>query len=104
MSQILNVKNFRNVMNGHATAEICSLLNGEVVRRLKAIGDALEIDALTDTVTVNMDDNLTFMPWFMDRGNILFTHTDIPGNQGKLCTQFDIIKYPDGSEFEISMG
>lgn len=101
---VLKVKTFRDVMNGHPTAEIKNLLNGQVVRRLKVVGDTVEIDALTVTGTASLDDKLTFKPWVLDRGNILFDSPLVPaGQQAKLCTQFDPINYPDGSEAELTM-
>lgn len=99
----LTVTDFRSVMNGQPTAEILSLLNGEVVRRLTVVGDQLEMDAITDKIMVGLNDPLTFEPWFMDRGSILFDTTATPDGKAKLCTQYDTIRFPDGSEYSITM-
>ena len=85
----------RDVMAGNRTAEISCLYTGKVVRRLKRVGDQLEVDALDVVVTVPLDTPLTYKPWVMDRGNMLF---DVPGHQGaKFCGEGDHITYPDGT-------
>lgn len=95
------------LMRDRPTAEIVCLFKKEVVRRLKVVGDQLEIDALTVTVTVPLSTPIMYEQWDMDRGSMLIELPDDgelrgPGPRwGKLCTEFDTIRYPDGSETEV---
>ncbi len=104
MPSLKVVKTFRDVMNGHETAQITNLLDGEVVRKLAIVDGIVKIDAITVIGFAKLDDELTFEMWFMDRGNILFNSPLVPkGQKAKLCTQFDEIEYPNGDKFEITM-
>jgi hypothetical protein len=95
----VSVKTFRDLMAGHQLAEIVCPVKGTVVRRLALQGNALEIDAVTVKVTVDIDDPIRFEPWVLDRGNLLFS---APGFfNAKLCTEADTIRYADGSERSI---
>lgn len=91
---------FRSLMAGHATANIHNLFNGEVVRKLTRIGDNVEIDAMTEKVTVPLNTDITYQPWFMDRGSLLFECAGYKGG-AKICTEYDVIEYPDGSRYSI---
>jgi hypothetical protein len=93
--------NFRDLMNGHASAEIINLYGGNVVRKLTVNGDRVTIDALVPpVVSVNLETEIVYQPWFMDRGSLLFKCSGIP-ELAKICTEFDEIRYPDGSVYEI---
>lgn len=88
----------RNLMNGHTSAEIICLFRQVVVRRLTCVDDDVIVDALTDKVTVPLDTQLVYEPWFIDRGSILFN------GDMKLCTEGDLIRFPDGSEQSVGPG
>ena len=83
-------KTIRDLLGGAARAEIINLLGGNVVRILTVMGDQVEIDAISQKVVVPLDTEITFKPWFMDRGNLLFS---CPGvGQAKFCTEADILR------------
>ena len=87
-------------MNGYQSAEIINFVNPDnVVRRLKVIDNQVEIDAITITLTVPIDTPITYEPWCFDRGSMLFSVPDFP--QGKICTELDTIRFPDGTEASI---
>lgn len=88
--------NFKNLMGSNRHANIVCLYKGTVVRRLSVVGDSIEIDAITETVKVPLDTEITYEPWFMDRGSLLFALPS--GRVGKLCTEGDMVYFGDGTE------
>jgi hypothetical protein len=90
----------RKIMGGHRTAEILCLYKKRVVRELIAGDDSVDIHFMEGTVVgLPLDTLLHYEPWDMDRGSIL-----IPGTEHgdiKLCTEFDIIRFDDGSEQRV---
>lgn len=80
----------RHLMNGASSVEIVCRIKGTVVRRLTSDGNDVIVDAITEQVTVPLDTRIVYEPWFMDRGSLLF-------NGMKLCTEGDIVRFPDGS-------
>lgn len=97
------VKSFADLMNRHATAQIINLLHGDVVRNLKVTGDLVEINPGEGfpIVVVPLSLEIKYEPWSMDRGSLLFEHADYKPF-AKICTEMDIIRYPDGSEYSIN--
>lgn len=95
-------KTLRDIMAGHETAEILSLLRGEVVRKLQVVGLQLEIDAITEKVSVPLDTELLLEPWVFDRGSVLIDHPT--RGRIKFCTEFDPIRFPDGTQVEVKVG
>lgn len=91
---------FQSLMNGHKSAEIRCLYRGELVRRLTVEGDTVEIDAMTVKVKVPLSTPITFEPWCLDRGNMLFPAPG-HGDRAKLCTEHDRITFDDGSEGHV---
>lgn len=85
----------RDLMAGHTGAEIRCAHTGKVVRRLAVVEDTLDIDAMGEQLGIPLDTQLTYEPWFMDRGSILFTFN---GQACKFCTEFDKIVFEDGTE------
>ncbi len=87
------------------TAEIVNLIGGNVVRKLRRIdGETVELDALGGPVLRFASETpVEYVPWVFDRGSLLIeVPTDIsPDGKGKLCTEFDLLRLPDGREFEI---
>ena len=81
----------KDLMSGRTSAEIICRHKGGVVRRLTCDGDSVTVDAITEKVTVPLDTPIVYEPWFMDRGNMLFN------GDMKLCTEADLIRFPDGS-------
>jgi hypothetical protein len=96
----LSVGNFADLMHGHASAEIINPRNGQVVRRLtvRASG-VVHVDAFSETVDVDPDTAIVYEPWFMDRGSLLFNTGTLV--DAKICTELDIIQFPDGTQFEV---
>ena len=94
---------FASLMNGHTSAEIRCPFRGEVVRRLTVKGDMVEVDAMTIKVDVRLETIITYEPWCMDRGSLLFYSPNLPQHVpvAKLCTELDVIKFEDGTERTI---
>jgi len=91
-------------MQGHGAAEIICPIRWEVVRRLTLLSDGrVGVDALTDSVIVPLSTPITYEPWVFDRGSLMFAVPPevVPGGQAKLCTEADIVQYPDGSEYLV---
>lgn len=86
---------FADLLRGYVSAEILSFRNGTVVRRLIVKGDVVTVDAITQAVDVPLTTPITYEPWFMDRGSMLF------GQYYKLCTETDTIRFPDGQTFWV---
>lgn len=96
----MQIKSFEDLMSGHQSAEILNLLNGEVVRRLVVKGPDVEVDAMVpEKVTVPLATEIVYEPWVLDRGNLLFSCPEYP--RAKICTEWDIVRYPDGTEQRI---
>ena len=95
----MKVASFADLMKGHQSAEILNLLDGNVVRRLSVQGSDVLVDALTDKVTVPLTTEIRYDAWFMDRGSMLFACPGFP--EAKICTELDIIRFPDGTEERI---
>lgn len=87
------------------SGRIRCLYKGHTVRTLVFQGDLVDIDTsiraedgtLLDqgpTVGVSADTVLTFEPWTMDRGSVLFMYGKL---EAKLCTEGDYIDFDDGS-------
>lgn len=93
---------FETLMNGRKSAEIICPYKGEVVRRLTVKGNMIEVDVMTETVTVRMGTPIVCHPVFWDRGNLMFYIPDYKGDPnglvGKLCTEADRIRFDDGTE------
>lgn len=97
---------FETLMAGHKSAEIVCLLKGEVVRRLTVKdGGLIEVDVMTEKVTVRMGTPIVCHPVFWDRGNMMFYIPDYGGDPnglvGKLCTEADHIRFDDGTETHV---
>jgi hypothetical protein len=91
-------------MAGHKEAKIYCLYTGSLVRRLTVIGDNVQIDAMVPPiVSVSLDTPITYEPWVMDRGNMLFPPVTeelriLGGGKGlKICGEGDQIRYEDNS-------
>jgi hypothetical protein len=93
----MKVRTFADLMGKHQSAEILCMMREVVVRRLKVEGDRVIIDAMQPPiVSVPLTETILYEPWFMDRGSLLFRCREI-GGKGKICTELDIIRYPDGT-------
>jgi hypothetical protein len=103
MQQELTVKTFADLMHGQKKAEIYCLMTGDLVRKLTVAGVEVEIEPVSGPrITVQLKTEITFEPWFMDRGSLLFQYCEEDeSKKGKICTELDIIRFPDGSEFTI---
>lgn len=99
----LFVKTFGNLMGAHQYAEIICPLKNVVVRKLSRKFDKVLLDPMVPPViSVDLTTKITFQPWLLDRGNLLFRHEEFPGKDLKICTEADIIRYEDGSEYQIN--
>lgn len=89
---------FRSLLNGNHRAEIVCPFKKKVVRKLATFfNDMVAIDGLEGPVAlVSLDTPISYEPWFMDRGSLLFNDPKL--GTLKLCTESDLIRYPDGSE------
>ncbi len=97
----LEVATLEQLMNGHKSAQILDLHNPtEVVRELNVHDGTLTILAGIECVTIPLRTVITYEPHFMDRGNLIFEAANYPGG-AKICTEADLIRYPDGSVFSI---
>ena len=91
----------KDVMGNHKSAEIRCPIRGEVVRRLTVNGLNLHFDAITESIDLPLDTELFYQPWVFDRGSILFK--DPQRGDLKFCTEWDLIKFEDGTEQRVSM-
>lgn len=94
--------NLADLMRDSDSAEIVCAYKGAVVRKLTVIerdnSTFVRIDAMTEHVDVLISTEITYQPWMFDRGSLLFSHA---GGTGKLCTEGDLIRYPDGRSFHV---
>jgi hypothetical protein len=110
----MKVTTFRELMNGHATAEIRCLYTGNLVRKL-----SLTTGAVSGTVYVEIDPvvgprcrvpdvtPITYTPWVLDRGNMNFPGdaTGVPEYADKtlkICGEGDPITYGDGTAATVN--
>lgn len=96
--ETVHISNFRDLLAGHSSCEIVNPLKGNVVRKLSLVDGnrQVAVDAISAVVTVDLMCEVRFEPWVLDRGNLLFTCEGYPS--AKLCTEDDVVRYPDGSE------
>ena len=101
----------RAFMQGQLGAEIRCAYRGTVVRKLVVNADSniVDIDFGDGEVQgLDLDLELCYEPWVMDRGSITFqipSHILRPGmspdGRGKLCTEFDVVCFDDGTEAAV---
>ena len=101
----------RAFMQSQLGAEIRCAYRGTVVRKLVVNADAniVDIDFGDGEVCgLDLDLELRYEPWVMDRGSITFlipSHIFQPGTapsgRGKLCTEFDVVCFDDGTEAAV---
>lgn len=100
----LKVSSFKELMNGQCSAEIFCAMTGNKVRTLTTAGkfngiDMLQIVCADGTeIELPLEEPIAYEPWVFDRGSMLFEHET--GNL-KICTELDIIRFPNGEEFQI---
>ena len=89
----IHPSNFRELM-GFNTVALIKNRHGEVVRllRLTGNGDEIEVDALTEKITVSGKTPIEYEPWFMDRGSLLFPGRTW-GERLKIATEGDTIEF-----------
>ena len=88
----MKIASFADVMAGQEYVEVVCAIKGEVMRKLTLKDDMVHLEAGPDAIDVPLDTPVSYKPWFMDRGSLLFN-----GNL-KLCTELDKIRYLDGTE------
>lgn len=99
----------RNLLDGHLAAEIVCAMRATVVRRFVVHPDMdiVDVDFGDNTqVGLSLDTVLSYDAWIMDRGSIVFIipeHMRLPDMPicGKLCTEFDILRFDDGTEITV---
>jgi len=92
----MRVLMLNDVMGLSDSAEIVCLYKKEVVRTLTKEGGNIHIEAGDgSSVDLPIDTLVTYKEFFMDRGSMLL------GNGMKLCTELDIVRYPDGTEYPV---
>ena len=98
------MKTLKDLMSGYLSAEILCAFSGTVVRRLVVCDDTLDIDASGpwghEEFSAPLAAEIKIRPWFMDRGDILFT---ADGQTIKLCTEHDLNCYEDGTTMTVSL-
>jgi len=109
----MKVASFKDLMNGHPEATISCLYSGKVVRKLKVENDTLWIDPLEGPkVLITLAAPITYEPWAMDRGNMLFSPRDVIEPMDlrlvpqetlyKICGEGDYIEWSDGQFEEVT--
>lgn len=104
----MKVATFRDLMNGHAKAEIYCLYRGTLVRKLTVGPNVVVIDPTGGApfVTVPADTPIEHVPWVFDRGNLVFpTNAVIETGvlppacppELKICGEGDTITFSDGT-------
>lgn len=97
----MKVSSFRELMAGHKEAKIYCLYTNKLVRILTVNGDQVQIDAtVPPIISVSLDTAITYEPWVMDRGNMLFVSDELPGSL-KICGEEDLIVYEDGTSDRV---
>jgi hypothetical protein len=96
---LLRTLRVRDLFDGHDGAEVICAVTGHVVRQLALIGDTLELKAGADQCAIAADTQLHYEPWLMDRGSVLVASLEY--GTIKLCTEFDIIRFEDGTEVSL---
>src|SRR5208283_4071371 len=98
----LYVATFADLMNGEPYAEIIDLVGGTVVRRLSVAAGKVQIDCFAPPVVcVDLNTPIIYEPWRMDRGSLLFSCAVFPDGTAKICTEFDVIRFRNGTEYKI---
>ena len=97
----------RAFMQGHLGAEIRCACRGDVVRKLVVNIDSniVDIDFGDGEVHgLDLDLELCYEAWLMDRGSVMFKIPPhilqsgmSPDGCGKICTEFDIVCFDDGT-------
>jgi hypothetical protein len=92
-----------DILKGHTAAEILCAYTHAVVRRLVVNVDVgiVDMDAGEGhQVGIPLDTEITYEPWFMDRGSLLFANPIFGAQPAvwKLCTEHDVIRFDDGTE------
>jgi|TARA_Y100000034_G_scaffold116048_1_gene153875 hypothetical protein len=96
----MQIATFNDFLGEHPTSEILCAMKREVVRRFRRMPDgSVELDALSDKIVVPADTVVMYEPWCMDRGSLVW----IDGERGtlKACTEFDVLRFPNGDENSI---
>lgn len=103
----------RALLNGHLGAQIVCAVRGQVVRKLAVNPDTniVDIDFGCDEVLgLDLDTELYYEMWTMDRGSFTFRipdhllRSDMPvGTHGKFCTEFDVVRFDDGTEWACEL-
>ena len=89
----LKVGSFRDLMQ-HGDCTIKCFYSGQTVRTLTVVGDICHILAGDGSeLDVPLDTLITYEPWTMDRGNMLFEHE---GRTLKICGEADILTAESG--------
>jgi hypothetical protein len=110
-SVVMIIGTIRELMRGHLGAEIVCAYRGQVVRKLVVNPDVNIVDidfGDGEVIGLDLDTELHYESWMMDRGSITFRIPDhllrpdmSPGVQGKFCTEFDIMRFDDGTEESV---
>ena len=98
--ETLRVKSFKDLMNGQRHATIHCGMSDIQVRDLESDGaGAVIIRHDHGELLVNENVEIRYEPWSFDRGSLLFKSHG--GQELKICTELDHIKFDDGSKFAI---
>jgi hypothetical protein len=98
------VNTFRDFfLKGNTQVEIVCAVKGAVVRRLTLDGSTVTIDPMQGpTVDIEVSTPITYEPWIFDRGSLLFDCEITAPEPAKLCTELDLVRYPDGHEEQVN--
>ena len=98
-------KTLGDLLGSCNTTQIRCLYKDTVVRTLHRRGANVVIESEGHpSLTMPLATPLFYEPWCMDRGSILFEVEDEAlGGVAKICTELDIVVFPNGSRFSIQV-
>lgn len=97
----MKIRTFADLMAGRGRAEICCLYTRKVVRVLTVVDGQVHVDFTNgESTDIPLETTIWYEPWFMDRGSLLFSCRE--ASQAKICTEADVIRFPDGAEDSIT--
>lgn len=98
------IATFADIMAGHKTAEILCPRKNLLMRRLTMQPNGqIEFDCLSDVdpkLLIDPTTPVSYIPWDMDRGSMTFMHKSFGNQPLSLCTEMDIVAYPETGKRE----
>jgi hypothetical protein len=96
----MKARTFADLMAGRRRAEIYCLYTQKLVRILTLVDGQVHVDFTNgESTDIPLETPIWYEPWFMDRGSMLFSCRE--SAQAKICTEADVIRFPDGVEDRV---